>query len=230
MGDQGSLSARLARQLRTPAVNPTFVVLAKAREGVAHAQPHRAIDGAEPGEGAADVRGWRREDPWWQGDWPCRRNSAVQRRRRWGAARDPRCGHALTEGGISMMAIDLVGRRPPTSAASPRARLCRSGGRCITKTDGRTRKSYRAQNHPWVCEDAGTPRSWLALLLRWNVWGINADSQMWLSATSPNTQTLRGKEFRKTHGEDTKKKQLEELKNDLICMRARPQCETSAIW
>ena len=63
VGTQGCLSTSRLRQLRTPAVNPTFVVLAKAREGVVHAQPHRAIDGAAPGDGTADVRGWRREDP-----------------------------------------------------------------------------------------------------------------------------------------------------------------------
>ena len=59
---------------------------------------------------------------------------------------------------------------------------------------------------------------------------MNADSQMWLSAVSPNTQTLRGKEFNRTQGGDTKKKQLEELKNDSNCMRVKPQCKTSAIW
>ena len=44
--------------LGKPAVNPAFVVLAKARERVVHAQPHWAIDGAEPRECAADVRSW----------------------------------------------------------------------------------------------------------------------------------------------------------------------------
>ena len=43
-------------------------------------------------------------------------------------------------------------RKTPASAASPRARLCRrwgSGGRCITRTTGRTRRSCETRYHLW---------------------------------------------------------------------------------
>ena len=98
VGYQGGTLGGIARPPGTPAINPTFVILAKARESVVHKQPQRTTDVTEPSECAADVRSRRRLGPRWQAGWWCRRSSAVRRRRRRGAARDTWCGGALTAG------------------------------------------------------------------------------------------------------------------------------------
>ena len=82
-----------------------------------------AIDGAEPRECAADVRSWRRLDPSWQADWRCRRRSAVRRRRRWRAARNPRCGHVLSSGGRGMAATEETTDLGCRADCSPRPSL-----------------------------------------------------------------------------------------------------------
>ena len=68
-----------------------------------------------------------------------------------------------------MVAIVLVGRRPKPRLPRWGARLCRrcrSGGRCIARTIGRTRRSCKAGDHPRRRGSAGPhPRPWLTLFL-----------------------------------------------------------------
>ena len=67
-----------------------------------------------------------------------------------------------------MVATVFVGKRPPTSAAAPRAHLsrrCPCVGRCTFGNGSRTRRGCKARNHPWAWEGAGPPRPWLTLFL-----------------------------------------------------------------
>ena len=61
------------------------------REGVFHAETHRAVNCPKASRRVVSVLGRRRLDAWRQADWWCRRYPAVRRRRRRRAARDPRC-------------------------------------------------------------------------------------------------------------------------------------------
>ena len=57
-----------------------------------------------------------------------------------------------------MVATVFIGKRPPTSAAAPRARLsrrCPCVGRCTFGNGSRTRGGCKARNHPWAWEGAG---------------------------------------------------------------------------
>ena len=230
VGDQDGTLAILTGQPAVPAVDPTFVVLAQAREGVVHAQPQRAFDGAAAGEGAADVRCWRGLDPQWQADWRCRRSSAVQKRR-WRAARDARCGHALTVGGRGTVAILLVGRRPPTLAATARtsfSRRCLSGGRCTVGTGSRNRRGRKARNNPWRWRGAGPPRPWLGFLFPGSVDHLVTPERVGHVCRHPNVvvrhvvvrhrsqhaqPTTPNRERKEGNEQSQRKKQLKETKN-----------------
>ena len=78
MRDQSGTLAIRARQPAVPAVDPVFVVIAQAREGVVNAEPKRAFNRTKITECAAGVRGWRRLDPRWQSDRWGRRHTNVR--------------------------------------------------------------------------------------------------------------------------------------------------------
>ena len=81
--DQSGTHAIRARQPAVPAVDPVFVVIAQAHEGVVNAEPKREFHRTKTSECAAGVRGWRRLDPRWQSDRWGRRHTNVRVRRRW---------------------------------------------------------------------------------------------------------------------------------------------------
>ena len=105
-----------------------------------------------------------------------------RRRRRWGGARDSRCGHVLIAAGKDRPHW----KKTPASAASPRARLCRrcwSGGRCITRTNGRTHRSCKTRNHLWGGGGRGRApahrRPWLTLYLPMRMHDLVRPEKVW---------------------------------------------------
>ena len=65
VSNESSVSACLARQLSTQAVNPILIVFAKASNSIINTESKRTVNLTKPRERAVDIRGRRRLNPWW---------------------------------------------------------------------------------------------------------------------------------------------------------------------
>ena len=125
---EGGAPASLAGPLGEPSTQPS--ASSRRHENASSTRSRNGQSTARsPVTVPPNVRSWRRQDPKLQADWRYRRSSAVPRRRRWRAARDPRCGHALIAGSRGTVATSSsendpqprLPRRAPASAAAAEA-------------------------------------------------------------------------------------------------------------